>query len=139
MSYDFVVFARRRALPTLRALKAAMHTEGNVIDFDDQQELASIELFFPVTYDGREAGFEMYITAITDEERRDYRDLPPDADSLERLYGSALLANDLRFMFACQDATSIAAGRAFAIALARETKGFFRDPQTDEMQTFDVG
>lgn len=130
MSYDFGVYASSQRLPTLASLRVLVAASHPDLHFEDAIPLMELKGFFPVTFGGHDAGFEVLVGPITDRDRDLYRRLL--AESGERAnanYLAALETSDVDFMFICQTSAAIEAARIFATELARATGGYFSDPQ----------
>lgn len=130
MSYNFGVFASSQHLPTLASLRVLVAASHPDLQFDEAVSLSDLDGFFPVTFDGHDAGFEVLIGPINDRHRNRYRHAvaaaseQPNADYLD-----ALETSDVKFIFSCQTPAAIDAARIFATELARATGGYFSDPQ----------
>lgn len=130
MSYDFGVYASSRRLPTLGSLRALVAVSYRDLHFDDAVPLMDLEGFFPVTFRGHEAGFEVLVGSITDRDRNRYRRLLAESgEKADANYLAALETSDVDFTFSCQTPAAIEAARVFAAELARATGGYFSDPQ----------
>lgn len=130
MSYDFSVYTCVRRLPTLAELQVLVSKSRPDLQFDDVVPLMELDGFFPATLGGAEAGFEVLIGPITDQERNEHREaLATAPDQSDHGYLDALENSDVDFMFTCQTPAAIDAARTFAMELARATGGYFIDPQ----------
>lgn len=133
MSYDFSVYARANLIPTVVDFTTRLREAGG-LSVDDRRPLLQLGGFLPVTFEGRQSGFEVMIFDVTpddrEEARRDYEAAgEPDDGYLEALDNS-----DVQFTLLCRDVTQIAAARVFARTLALAVNGYFSDPQTGEFE-----
>lgn len=139
MSYDFSVYACVRRLPTLAKLQALIQESQPDLQFADSVPLMELDGFFPVTFGGNEAGFEVLVAPITDRERDEHRQALADSGEPDHGYLDALENNDVDFMISGQTAAAIEAARIFATELARVTGGYFIDPQLGIFRHVDDG
>lgn len=124
MSYDLIIYAKRANLPGRAALEKRFAAElvlKNEISWSG---------FFPMQLDKRTTGCELHLSPITEADRRDYEEDLRASGEEDHGYREILNASDCQVTVSCKDDLSLAAGRAFATAVASLAGGYVRDPQT---------
>lgn len=136
MSYDFSILLHHSALPSRDALGELLASRRPPMRLTYPAAILEHVGFYPVELDGRATGFEIYRGAIDDARRQDYADDLRESGEVADGYGAVLERCDVSLSLVCHDDLEIAAARAFALALAELSRGYFLDPQTAESIDF---
>jgi hypothetical protein len=84
----------------------------------------------PVTFDDKETGFELRLSPVTSSDLIDYEKELAESGEEDDGFLSILQGSDCQITVACNDDVSIAAGKAFSLAIASLSGGHVCDPQT---------